>query len=146
MKKLFAALLVFFFLQTQNVARANPAGLDVSFAQMASEVTQGKLSSTEIVSKAKQAVSSARASGMTEEQFVAHLSKKLALNMSDEDVRQTVEDLRANHSPSKISELAESLRNTQKDDKVLMVLLTFALLSALWIGIFFILADPHFPH
>lgn len=145
MKKLFAALLVFFFLQTQNVARANPAGLDVSFAQMASEVTEGKLSSAEIISKAKQAVSSARASGMSEEQFVAHLSQKLALNMSDGDVRKTVEDLRADHSPSKISELAESLRKTQKDDKVLMVLLTFALLSALWIGIFFILADPHFP-
>ncbi|MEN9808448.1 MAG: hypothetical protein RLZZ488_15 [Pseudomonadota bacterium] len=146
MKKLIAALLVFFFLQTQNVARANPAGLDVSFAQLASEVTQGKLSSAEIISKSKQVVGSARASGMTEEQFVAHLSKKLALNMSEEDVLKTVEDLRADHSPTKISELAESLRNTQKDDKVLMVLLTFALLTALMLGIFFILADPHYPH
>lgn len=146
MKKIISALLVFFFLHTQSIARAQQGQMDLDFSRMATQITQGQLNSDEIIAQAHRAVADAKAAGVTEEEFVSKLSEKLALNMSAEDVRKTVEDMKADHSPSKISQLAESLKNNQKGDKFLMVLLTFALLTALWIGIFFILADPHYPH
>lgn len=145
MKKLLSALLVFFFLQTQSYARANQSSLNDAFMQMANEIAQGKMNSEQIVSKAKELVREAKAAGVTEEQFVSQLSEKMALNMSAEDVRKTVDELKANPSLVKVQEIAQSLEKVQNGDKVLMVLLTFALLSALWIGIFFLLTDPFFP-
>lgn len=145
MKKIFSAFLMFLFLQTQTFAFASQPALETSFSKMASEITQGKMTGNEIIDNAQRIVSDAKSAGVTEKEFLSAMSKKMALNMSDEDVEKTIADLRAHPSTSKIQDIASALEKTNKEDKFLMVLLTFALLSALWIGIFFILADPHWP-
>lgn len=149
MKKLIATLLVFLFLQVQSFARANPTGatsqLETSFSQMAAQVSQGSLKSQEIIDQAKQIVGEAKASGVSEHEFISVMSKKLSLNMSDSDVEKTIADLKANPSQAKIQDLAQQLEKAQSGDKFLMVLLTFAIMSAIMIGIFFLLADPNFP-
>jgi Ca2+-binding EF-hand superfamily protein len=136
---------MFLFLQTQTYALASTSALDNSFSKMASQITQGKMTSQNIIDEAHRMVGDAKKSGVTEKEFLTSMSKKLSLNMSEDDVEKTIADLRANPSSAKIQDLASALEKTQSDDKVLMVLLTFALLSALWIGIFFILAAPHWP-
>ncbi|MEY3902204.1 MAG: hypothetical protein RL189_1510 [Pseudomonadota bacterium] len=138
MRKIIAALLIFFLVQNQSIARANTANLDNAFAQMVSEISQGKLSPDEIVGSATQAVRSAKAAGMSEEELVSYISKKLALNMSDEDVQKAIEDMRSDHSPAKISQLAESLRNTPKStESIVLVIMVSFLLGVLWIGVVF---------
>lgn len=112
---------------------------------MAHEVSQGHLTASEIIAKAKNIVTAARESGITEQEFIASLSEKMALNMSQEDINASIDELRIYRSELKIQEIAQSLENNQNGDKVFMVLLTFALLSLLWVGIFFILAGPHYP-
>jgi hypothetical protein len=136
---------MFLFLQAQTSALASQSGLETSFSRMASEISQGKMTSQNIIDEAQRLVGDAKQSGVTEKEFLTTMSKKLSLNMSDEDVEKTIADLRERPSSAKINELAAALEKNQSEDKFLMVLLTFALLSALWIGIFFILADPHWP-
>jgi hypothetical protein len=145
LKRIISAILVFFFVQTQSVARASQGNLNQSFNQMAHEVSQGHLTASEIIAKAKNIVTAARESGITEQEFIASLSEKMALNMSQEDINASIDELRIYRSELKIQEIAQSLENNQNGDKVFMVLLTFALLSLLWVGIFFILAGPHYP-
>ena len=145
LKKIIAALLVFFFVQTQSVARASQGSLNQSFNQMALEVSEGKLTAPEIIARARNIVSAAKESGITEQEFISSLSEKMALNMSQEDINASVDELRGQRSEAKIQEIAQSLENNQNGDKVFMVLLTFALLSVLWVGIFFLLAGPHYP-
>lgn len=148
MKKIVATLLVFLFVQVQSFARANPTGatsqLETSFSQMAAQVTQGSLKSQQIIDQAKQIVVEAKAAGISEQEFISVMSKKLSLNMSDADVEQTITDLKSNPTQAKIQDLAEQLEKAQSGDKFLMVLLTFALMSALMIGIFLLIADPNF--
>ena len=91
MKRIISALLVFFFVQTQSVARASQGNLNQSFNQMAHEVSQGHLTASEIIAKAKNIVTAARESGITEQEFIASLSEKMALNMSQEDINASIE-------------------------------------------------------
>lgn len=145
MKKLLSMLLVLSIFQVQGWARASQGTLDTSFAQMASEISNGKLDKEGIVNRAKEIVVDAKASGMTEEEFISKMSQKMALNMSDADVAKTVSELKEKPSMAKIDELASQLSTVKSGDKFLMVLLTFAIMSALLIGFFFLIADPHYP-
>ncbi len=145
MKRFFSALLVLFFLQTQSYARANTHALNTEFNQLAHGIIDGQMNAESIVSHAKKIVSQARASGVSEEQFLGALSEKMSLNMSKEKIAASIEEMRSNPSEAKVEEIAKQLENNRSGDKVFMVLLTFALMSMLMIGIFFLLVDPNFP-
>jgi hypothetical protein len=69
----------------------------------------------------------------------------MSLNMSKEKIAASIEEMRSNPSEAKVEEIAKQLENNRSGDKVFMVLLTFALMSMLMIGIFFLLVDPNFP-
>ncbi|NBW81208.1 hypothetical protein EBR21_05585 [bacterium] len=145
MKKILSFLLVLAMFHVQGWARASQGTLDNSFAQMATDISNGKLDKESIVNRAMDIVGEAKASGVSEEEFIGKMSQKLALNMSDADVAKTVAELKEKPSTVKIDELASQLSTVKSGEKFLLVLLTFALLSALWIGIFFLIADPHYP-
>ncbi len=144
MKRLFSALLVLFFLQTQSYARANTPALKTDFNQLAHEIIEGQINAESIVAKARKIVVAARASGMSEEEFLNTLSEKMSLNMSKEQISSSVAELRAAPSETKVQQLAQQLEQNRSGDKVFMVLLTFALMSLLMVGIFFLLTDPFF--
>ncbi|MBM3383274.1 MAG: hypothetical protein FJY29_12690 [Betaproteobacteria bacterium] len=145
MKRIFSVLLVLFFLQTQSYARANTHGFKNDFNQLAHEIMDGQMKADEIVSKAKNLVSTARSSGVSETELLKTLSEKMSLNMSEEEIASSIADLRSNPSEIKVQQLAKQIEQNQTGDKVFMVLLTFALMSLLMVGIFFLIADPSYP-
>lgn len=71
---------------------------------------------------------------------MADLSEKMALNMTPEEVAKTVEELKTDHSPARISDIARSLEEQGQQQGFVMVLVTFVLLTALWLAIFYALA------
>lgn len=143
MKKLIAALLVLFFIHGQSIARAGTFDLNSRFGELAIDVSNSKLSADELLEKSKAAVTEARNSGMTEEEFVAKLSEKMSLGLTQEEIRTSLEEIRSNPTQEKVQDIANKLTQKQNGDKFIQVLITFALLSLLWVGIFFILAAPY---
>jgi hypothetical protein len=143
LKKIIASLLVFFFFQTQSAARAGTFNMNSQFHQLAHEISRTENSAEGILEKATQAVSDAKASGVTEQEFLSTLSEKMALNMSPEEIQSSIDELKATRSPEKVRELAQTLAQNQSGDKFIQVLITFALLSLLMIGLFYIIASPY---
>ena len=144
MKKIIASLLVFFFVQTQSAARAGTFNMDNQFQQLAHDISTSQNNADQIIEKATKAVTEAKAAGVTEKEFLSTLSQKMALNMSAEEIQSSIDELKATHSPEKVRELAQNLAQNQTGDKFIQVLITFAILSLLMVGLFYLIAWP-FP-
>ena len=144
MKKIIASLLVFFFVQTQSAARAGTFNMDTQFQQLAHDISTSQNNADQILEKATKAVTEAKAAGVTEQEFLSTLSQKMALNMSAEEIQSSIDELKATHSPEKVRELAQNLAQNQTGDKFIQVLITFAILSLLMVGLFYLIAWP-FP-
>ena len=79
MKKILSFLLVLAMVHVQGWARASQGTLDNSFAQMATDISNGKLDKESIVNRAMDIVGEAKASGVSEEEFIGKMSQKLAI-------------------------------------------------------------------
>lgn len=143
MKKLISALLVMLFVYTQSSARAGTFDFNSRFNEIAHEISSSRLNSDELIDKSKNTIIQAKESGMTEEDILSKLSEKMALGLTQDEIRDSLEDLRSNPSQQKIQDIANQLTQKQDGDKFIQVLITFALLSLLLIGLFWIIAAPY---
>jgi hypothetical protein len=145
LNKIIALIVVSLLLPTQSFARAQQSQLNVNFNQLASEVMEQKLSADEILNRSRELVQNAKTQGLTEEELLSTLNNRLSLQLSPEEIQSSIADLRANPSEDKLQKIAQDIANNQTGDKVFMVLLTFALMSLLLVGFFFLIADTHYP-
>ncbi|MEY2987923.1 MAG: hypothetical protein RJB13_1444 [Pseudomonadota bacterium] len=146
MRKVIATLLTVLFFHTQAFARSQPSSLSADFNQLASEIVESSLTADQIIERSKEFVANAKSNGVTEQELLKKLSEKMSLQLSPEEIEQSIAELRSQPSELKLQALAQEIVEVQNGDKVFMVLLTFALLSMLWVGIFFILAGPICRH
>ena len=145
-RKLVALVITVFLLPTQSFAREQQVSLKSGFNLLASEVIESGLSAREIMERSKLLAQQARDEGVSEDALLKTLNDKLALQLTPEEIERSVSDLRANPSEEKLEKIAQDIVDNQNGDKVFMVLLTFALMSLLLVGFFFLIADPHYPY
>ncbi|MEY4065934.1 MAG: hypothetical protein RIR26_2142 [Pseudomonadota bacterium] len=117
--------------------------MNTQFHQLAHDISSTQLNADQIIAKATQAVTDAKSAGVSEQQFLSELSEKMSLNMSTEEIQSSIDELKATRSQEKVRELAQNLVQNQNGDKFIQVLITFALLSLLMIGLFYIIAAPY---
>lgn len=145
-KKFVALMVTALLLPTQSFAREQQISLKSGFNQLASEVVEDGLTAHEIMERSKVLVLQAKANGLTEQELLKSLNDKLSLQLSPEEIESSVHDLRTNPSMEKLEKIAQDIVDNQNGDKVFMVLLTFALMSLLLVGFFFLIADTHYPN
>lgn len=145
LRKLVALVVVMLLLPTQSFAREQQFNLKLNFNHLASEVIESQLDANEILMRSKTLATQAKAQGLTENDLLNTLNDKLSLQLSPEEIEASIQDLRANPSEEKLQKIAQDIVDNQTGDKVFMVLLTFALMSLLLVGFFFLIADPHYP-
>ncbi|MEY2988778.1 MAG: hypothetical protein RJB13_2299 [Pseudomonadota bacterium] len=145
-RKIVALVITALLLPTQSFAREQQVSLKSGFNALASEVIEDGLNAHEIMERSKQLAKQARAEGMNESSLLKSLNDKLSLQLSPEEIERSVRDLRTNPTEEKLEKIAQDIVDNQNGDKVFMVLLTFALMSLLLVGFFFLIADPHYPH
>ncbi len=145
-RKFVALIVTSLLLPTQSFAREQQVSLKSGFNQLASEVIENSLSASEIMDRSKELAVRAKASGLTEQELLKSLNDKLSLQLSPEEIESSIHDLRTNPSEEKLEKIAQEIVDNQNGDKVFMVLLTFALMSLLLVGFFFMIADPHYPN
>jgi hypothetical protein len=139
MKKIVSLVVVFFFVSTQAFARSGSPVLNDGFMTLVEEISSGSMSSEEIVARSRAMVQEARNSGVSQEQFVSALSEKMALSLTPAEIASSLEDVKANHSEARIQELARTLEAQAGQQQFWPVLITFVVLSILWVAIFYML-------
>lgn len=139
-KKLTTMLVMLAFLNTQTYAKAVQLEAEKDIGNIISLVSQGA-GSSEIMDEALSSVIEAKRAGVTEKEYVEMISKKLSLELSEEEVAESIADMKADHSKERLTQLAEELAEINESGRVVAVLLTFLISSLLLVGFFFMIAD-----
>jgi hypothetical protein len=148
LKRFFAVLMIFSLIQTQAWARASQGKVDTAFSSMVTSIMNGDLSQSEIVEQTKKHASELVTAGLTEREMIDFVVQKLSLSMSEQEVKQAIEEARRNPSLEKIDALAKQMAEIQSGEKSLILMLVIPLVAiALFIGVvmtaYLCLLDPY---
>jgi hypothetical protein len=139
MNKIFTVFTTLFFLSSQTFGSTHNLKTTINVADIVSSVS-ADMSSNEIYDTATETVMDAIKSGTTEKEFIESISDQMSLELTDGEIEETIEDMRADHSKGKLMALAQDLSEQSEDQRVIGVLITFVIMTALLLGLFFLLA------
>ena len=141
-RKIISILTVMTFGNTNTFAMEKQYEAHVELASLISIVNAGA-AGDEILETARNSALAAHKQGISEKQFLNSISEELALELTDEEITASINDMRDDHSPERLALLAMDLENTNANSgqRVLGVLLTFLISTLLLVGVFFLLAD-----
>jgi hypothetical protein len=140
LKKFISVFVIIAFTHSQTFAMEKNFEAQVELSDLIATVSNGA-SSDQIIEKAKNSALEAHNKGVSEQEFLKSVSDKMALELTDEEITESIADMRQDHSKDRLLELAGELENINSEEKVVAVLLTFVIASLLLVGVFFLLAD-----
>ena len=139
MKKFITCLTAFLFLSSQTFGASNNLKTTIDVADIVSTISADQ-NTSDVYETVSSNVLEAIQSGTTEKEFIQSISDQMSLDLSQDEINETIEDMRADHSKERLMSLASDLTEQNEGQRVIGVLITFVIMSALLIGMFFLLA------
>lgn len=139
MKKFITCLTAFIFLSSQTFGNTKNLKTTIDVADIVSTLSSGQ-NTSDVYNTVSSHVMEAIQSGTTEKEFVQSISNQMSLDLSQDEINETIQDMRADHSKERLMNLASDITEQKDGQRVVGVLITFVIMSALLIGMFFLLA------
>ena len=125
LKKLTAITTILALLSGQAFASTKKLEIEIKLNNIATQVAEGT-SKADLIESSKEVVDSAKENGIDKKEFVEIISEKLRLDLSEDEINETIADVEADNSEERVEELASML--TESADEQQLFSLTFVLL------------------